>query len=427
MNLENPNRLEMSGTPLGELIIATLDDFAAKVSAAWQIQHNEDGTHGDTTFFLGAATGFAVGAGVYMAPSSDRGITIGVGAYDLRVGDPAGNYFAWDGAAGTLTITGTITAAGGTIGGWVIGADYIRSSDAFTGMSSAATVADDVRFWAGGANMNTAPFRVYESGEVSIAAGSVLLDDTGIEVTPGHNTGFIAASSYRFGDDWGMFAEFSDGGPTYTTEILTDDAAAAISTTSLRAIAGAFNASLTVTASDAANTTIITLTAALVQMSSGDVTFNDIARSGTVAAGNAYWSLSKGTAGFLDLGSSVTTSQNVAGFSNANGTIGSINLNGTTTTYNTTSDADLKRDRGRSKDHGTRLAAIVIHDYEFKADGRIGVGVFAQEAYAHAPFAVTPGDPQKGLPWMVDYSKFVPDLIAEVQDHRARLAALEAR
>lgn len=64
------------------------------------------------------------------------------------------------------TISGTITATAGTIGGFNIGADYIRDVGNSMGLASTVTGGDDVRFWAGAAfaNRNTAPFRMTESG-----------------------------------------------------------------------------------------------------------------------------------------------------------------------------------------------------------------------------------------------------------------------
>ena len=63
------------------------------------------------------------------------------------------------------------------------------------------------------------------------------------------------------------------------------------------------------------------------------------------------------------------------------------------------------------------------------ADGVKSRGVFAQEAYAIAPFAVFVGsdelkDGHLANPWSVDYSKFVPDLIVGWQQHDATIATL---
>lgn len=74
---------------------------------------------------------------------------------------------------GTLTIKGSITATTGTIGGFNIGADYIRDAANSFGLSSTVTGGDDVRFWAGAtfANRATATFRITESGILTITNG----------------------------------------------------------------------------------------------------------------------------------------------------------------------------------------------------------------------------------------------------------------
>lgn len=81
--------------------------------------------------------------------------------------DPSGS--------GTLTITGTIVAGAGSIGGFNIGADYVRDAANSMGLASTVTGGDDVRFWAGDtfANRATAPFRVTEGGAVTATSGTI--------------------------------------------------------------------------------------------------------------------------------------------------------------------------------------------------------------------------------------------------------------
>ncbi len=114
-----------------------------------------------------------------------------------------------------------------------------------------------------------------------------------------------------------------------------------------------------------------------------------------------------------------------------NGTlIGGITQNGTTAvSYNTTSDQDLKIDLGIASQ--SRILDLKIHDYEWKSDGSKARGVFAQEAFKVIPEAVTVGsdeindDGTKDKPWAVDYSKFVPDLIVEIQALRREIEILK--
>ncbi len=83
----------------------------------------------------------------------------------------------------SATINGIITAISGAIGGFSIGADYLRDAANSFGLASTVTGGDDVRFWAGDtfANRATAPFNVTEAGAVSA---------TKLTVT-GYNTSFV--------------------------------------------------------------------------------------------------------------------------------------------------------------------------------------------------------------------------------------------
>jgi hypothetical protein len=117
---------------------------------------------------------------------------------------------------------------------------------------------------------------------------------------------------------------------------------------------------------------------------------------------------------------------------NVSGAAGSIShATATTVSYNTSSDARLKDDAGRATDLAA-LRAVVVHDFTWKADGTRARGVFAQEAAACFPTAITPGTDATTAagalahPWMTDYSKFVPDLIVGWQAHETALEAIAA-
>lgn len=73
-------------------------------------------------------------------------------------------------ARGRLTVT-----AGGVVGGFDIGDDYLRDTGNAFGLASTVTVGDDVRFWAGDtfANRATAPFRITEAGVVTATSGTI--------------------------------------------------------------------------------------------------------------------------------------------------------------------------------------------------------------------------------------------------------------
>ena len=120
-------------------------------------------------------------------------------------------------------------------------------------------------------------------------------------------------------------------------------------------------------------------------------------------------------------------------FNEVGGIIGSIGrATATTVVYNTTSDRRLKTDHGLAQDV-SGLRAVEIHDFAWTKDGTPDRGIFAQDAVAVFPRAITPGTdattPDGGLacPWMADYSRFVPDLIVGWQQHDAQLTDLAAR
>jgi len=72
-------------------------------------------------------------------------------------------------------VSGDITASTGSIGGFVIGADYLRDLANSFGLASTVTSADDVRFWAGTtfANRVNAPFRITEAGVLTAQSGTI--------------------------------------------------------------------------------------------------------------------------------------------------------------------------------------------------------------------------------------------------------------
>jgi hypothetical protein len=123
----------------------------------------------------------------------------------------------------------------------------------------------------------------------------------------------------------------------------------------------------------------------------------------------------------------------IAFYNSAAGVAGYILQTGAATvSYVTSSDARLKHDHGRAADLSA-LRAVVVHDFTWRADGVYDRGVFAQEAHALYPRAVSVGTDETteggdlARPWMTDYSKFVPDLIVGWQQHDDEIAALRAR
>lgn len=111
--------------------------------------------------------------------------------------DTLGNFslgasLTWDPSTDTLTVTGTIIATSGTIGGFDIGSDYIRDTANTFGLASTVTGGDDVRLWAGEtfANRGTAPFRVTEGGVVYAS----FIESGNLSVTAGTSSPFVTTS-----------------------------------------------------------------------------------------------------------------------------------------------------------------------------------------------------------------------------------------
>lgn len=104
--------------------------------------------------------------------------------------DTLGNFslgasLVWDPDTDTLTITGIINATSGTIGGFDIGADYIRDAANSFGLASTVTVGNDIRFWAGDtfANRATAPLRIFENGSIIIGSSGSATNAIGLSIT----------------------------------------------------------------------------------------------------------------------------------------------------------------------------------------------------------------------------------------------------
>jgi len=95
--------------------------------------------------------------------------------------------------------------------------------------------------------------------------------------------------------------------------------------------------------------------------------------------------------------------------------------------YSTTSDQRFKTDLGVVTETSV-IDNLLIHDYTWKESGVAGRGVFAQEAYEIMPNAIAKGkDAEDGsinMPWGVDYSKFVPDLIVHAQQLKKQVQEL---
>ena len=135
------------------------------------------------------------------------------------------------------------------------------------------------------------------------------------------------------------------------------------------------------------------------------------------------------SSGYISLAhpSGAATGRSYALFRYNSGIIGNIAQSGTTAVlYNTTSDQRLKENIADADDAGSKIDAIQVRKFDWKADGsHQDYGMVAQELIEVAPEAVSaPEDPEEMMG--VDYSKLVPMMLKEIQSLRARIAALES-
>jgi Chaperone of endosialidase len=107
--------------------------------------------------------------------------------------------------------------------------------------------------------------------------------------------------------------------------------------------------------------------------------------------------------------------------------VGSIYVTASATTYNTSSDQRLKENITDAESASRLIDSIQVRQFDWKSDGsHQRYGMVAQELALVAPEAVyQPADHDDMM--AVDYSKLVPMLVKEVQELRARLAALETK
>jgi uncharacterized protein YaiE (UPF0345 family) len=128
----------------------------------------------------------------------------------------------------------------------------------------------------------------------------------------------------------------------------------------------------------------------------------------------------------LVLGQNQGTNGSILEFRKQGTEVGSISVTGSATAYNTSSDQRLKENIADADDAGSKIDAIQVRKYDWKADGsHQDYGMVAQELLEVAPDAVyQPEDPEEMMG--VDYSKLVPMLIKEIQSLRARVADLES-
>jgi len=154
-----------------------------------------------------------------------------------------------------------------------------------------------------------------------------------------------------------------------------------------------------------------------------DALGNVLVGSTSNALGNTGFKINP--VGFARIERSGTGANTHLTFANGNGDVGSVTTGGSTTYFNTSSDQRLKENIADADDAGSKVDAIQVRKFDWKADGsHQDYGMIAQELMTVAPEAVSvPEDSEEIMG--VDYSKLVPMLIKEIQSLRSRVAQLE--
>ena len=123
----------------------------------------------------------------------------------------------------------------------------------------------------------------------------------------------------------------------------------------------------------------------------------------------------------------------IVSFNRAGTQVGNISVTTLLTTYNTTSDYRLKTVIGAVADSGSRIDALQPVEYTWNTDGSRTRGFLAhqfQEVYAGSVTGTKDAVDVDGKPvyqaMQAATSEVIADLVAEIQDLRKRLAALEA-
>ena len=114
----------------------------------------------------------------------------------FSLGNSGGSNIRWDGT--TLSVTGTITATAGAIGGFTIGSTDLQGSGGVIGLASSGSI----RIWSGSATPSAAAFQVDSLGNLTATAGFIgglSIDSTlGLKLGSTTNTRGISTGATAF-------------------------------------------------------------------------------------------------------------------------------------------------------------------------------------------------------------------------------------
>jgi len=158
-----PFRVNMSGalTATSATITGAITASSGSITGGFSVLAGL--TVGSGGSFSSGQTNYDTGTGFWLDYNS--------GTPRFSLGNSAGNKLTWDGT--TMTITGSLSATTGSIGGWTINSTSITDVAAVVGLSSAVTGGDDIRFWAGNVTPASAAFRVTEAGALTATSATI--------------------------------------------------------------------------------------------------------------------------------------------------------------------------------------------------------------------------------------------------------------
>ena len=248
-------------TEIQAIVESNAPVFAETATFGFVNAPNNRITADETGLWVVDASGNAV-LGVAAAAKTWGSVALDPG--DLLIGN-SGNYVKWDTSANTLSISGTVTATTGTIGGWSLGVNPNGSSQlSATGINIVSGTNPFLAFGATppnaynsgtgifldptglyGLNANTQNFKITTTGAL---AGSVYLDSRGVSIV---NTDNVLGASVKFfnsayvGSDTNLIGQIAAGTATGTKwrnlEISTGGATADLMNSSARLLSVAYN------------------------------------------------------------------------------------------------------------------------------------------------------------------------------------------
>ena len=156
-------------------------------------------------------------------------------------------------------------------------------------------------------------------------------------------------------------------------------------------------------------------------LDSNTLMFGTTSHSPLSYAGGDALSFSCGGVAKIVTHSGTTSPINVAVFLNPNGQVGFINTDGSSTIYSTSSDYRLKENLRELEDGIDNVLKMKPLRYNWKADGREGIGFIAHELSEIVPEAVTGekdavDEEGKIKPQAVDYGRITPYLVKAIQE-----------